>query len=259
MPDRIPEPDHELRIRQVNHNSSSTAHDSFINSKAHENYDIVLIQEPYINTLKKFSASPKWRVVYPSSHLSLMEKIRAITLVNVNMSTNSWHQVDVNDSNDMVAIQIEGPFGTASVINIYNDQNHSRTLARADLTLTGIQDSVAALPQPHDHYVVWAGDFNRHHPRWDEERNRQLFTARALEDAQFLIDILDERHLDMALPKDIPTLEFMGLNKNWTRPDNVFCSQNAIDVLVKCSTVPEQRGAGTDHVPIDARAGGSLN
>jgi hypothetical protein len=251
MPDENPAPDHELRIRQVNHNSSHSAHDSLINSEAHENYDVILIQEPAINTLKKFSASPKWRVVYPSSHLSLADKIRAITLVNANISTNAWHQVDVIDSNDIVAIQIEGPFGTASIINIYNDQHHSRTLVRADIALAEIQDSITALPQPHDHYVVWAGDFNRHHPRWDEERNRQLFTARALEDAQLLIDILDEHHLDMALPKDIPTLEFMGRNKNWTRPDNVFCSQNAMEVLVRCTTVPGQRGAGTDHVPID--------
>lgn len=43
----------------------------------------------------------------------------------------------------------------------------------------------------------------------------------------------------------------MGRNKIWTRPDNVFCSQNAMEVLVKCTTVPGRRGAGTDHVPID--------
>ena len=225
--------------------------DSLINSDAHENFDIILIQEPMINALGKVSASPKWRVVYPSSHLSLQEGIRAVMLVNANLSTNAWHQIDIDDSNDIVAIQIEGLFGTASIINIYNDQKHSRTLIRADIAITDIQSKIDALPQPHNHYLVWAGDFNRHHPRWDEERNRQLFTARALDEAQLLIDILDEHHLNMALPKDVPTLEFMGVSKNWTRPDNVFCSQNAMGVLVKCTTVPSQRGAGTDHVPID--------
>ena len=54
----------------------------------------------------------------------------------------------------------------------------------------------------------------------------------------------------MALPKDIPTLEVMS-TKNWTRPDNVFCSANAIDVLVRCTIVPEDKEAGTDHLPID--------
>ena len=174
-----------------------------------------------------------------------------VMLVNVNLSTNAWHQVDIDDSNDIVAIQIEGLFGTASIINIYNNQKHSRTPIRADIAITDIQSKIDALPQPHDHYLIWAGDFNQHHPRWDEERNCQLFTVRALDEAQLLIDILDEHHLDMALPKDVPTLEFMGASKNWTRPDNVFCSQNATGLLVKCTTVPSQRGAGTDHVPID--------
>ena len=254
MPDNLPEPDLNLRIRQANHNGSSTAHDALINSKAHEHHDIILLQEPYINALGKVSASSKWRVVYPSSHLSLPDKIRAVILINANLSTNTWHQVDITDSNDIAAVQIEGPFGTVTIINIYNDLDHSRTLVRADLALSAIHDSISVLPQPHDHYLVWAGDFNRQHPRWDEERNHQLFTARALDNAQLLIDILDEHNLDMALPKDVPTLEHMR-TKNWTRPDNVFCSPNAIDVLIKCMTVPEQRGAGTDHVPVDTVLG----
>ena len=96
--------DFDWRIRQANHNGSPSAHDSLINSSAHEDFDILLLQEPYINTLGKVSASSKWRVVYPSSHLSLAEKIRAVILVNASLSTNVWHQVDINDSNDAVAI-----------------------------------------------------------------------------------------------------------------------------------------------------------
>ena len=250
MPDDQAERTFNLRIRQVNLNGSPIARNDLINSDIHDKYDLILIQEPPINTLGKVSASSKWRIVYPSSHLSLEEKIRAVILVNANLSTNAWHQVDINDSNDLVAIQLEGPFGTATIVNIYNDITHSRTLIRADIALANIRTNVLALPQPHDHYIVWAGDFNRHHPRWDEERNRQLFTAQNMDDAQLLIDILDEHLLEMALPKDIPTLEFMR-TKNWTRPDNVFCSANAIDVLVRCTTVPGERGSGTDHVPID--------
>ena len=53
----------------------------------------------------------------------------------------------------------------------------------------------------------------------------------------------------MALPKDIPTLEAMA-TKNWTWPDNVFCSANMEPLLVSCMTHPHLRGPGTDHVPI---------
>jgi hypothetical protein len=250
MPEVPMEQTLNLRIRQANCNRSLAAHDEILNSSIHESYDIILMQEPHINVLGKVSASSKWRVVYPTSHLSLLDRIRAVILINAEISTNYWHQVDIPDTNDLVAIQLEGPFGVATVVNIYNDQNHSTTLTRSDEALTAIRDNVNVLPPLREHYIIWAGDFNRHHPRWDEERNRQLFTAKALEDAQYLIDILDEHNLDMALPKDIPTCEVQS-SKNWTRPNNVFMSTNALEVLIKCTTVPEDKATCMDHVPMD--------
>ena len=53
----------------------------------------------------------------------------------------------------------------------------------------------------------------------------------------------------MALPKGIPTVESM-VTKNWTHPDNVFCSGNLRDKLVYCTTDPRLCGPCTDHVPI---------
>lgn len=64
---------------------------------------------------------------------------------------------------------------------------------------------------------LWLGDFNRHHPMWDEERNRHLFTTANLDRAQKLLDLISEYDMRMALPKDIPTLEAMA-TKNETRP-----------------------------------------
>lgn len=37
---------------------------------------------------------------------------------------------------------------------------------------------------------IWLGDFNRHHPIWDEERNAHLFTRGALDAAQPLLDLI---------------------------------------------------------------------
>jgi len=53
----------------------------------------------------------------------------------------------------------------------------------------------------------------------------------------------------MALLKDIPTLEAM-LTKNWTRPDNIFCTEHMEGLIVSCSTDPRLQGPGTDHMPI---------
>ena len=96
---------------------------------------------------------------------------------------------------------------------------------------------------------MWCGDFNQHHPMWDEERNRHLFTTRAIEELEELITLAADCDMYMALPKDMPTLESMS-TKNWTWPDNVFCSTGLVDSVVCCTTDPGLRGPGTDHVPI---------
>ncbi|KIK13673.1 hypothetical protein PISMIDRAFT_17820 [Pisolithus microcarpus 441] len=86
---------------------------------------------------------------------------------------------------------------------------------------------VAARPREEDH-MVWLGDFNRHHPLWDEERNRHLFTEAALEAAQKVLDLVADYGLVQALPKDVPTLQSSS-SGNWTRPDNVFWLHREVD------------------------------
>ncbi|KAF9231251.1 hypothetical protein BU15DRAFT_7274, partial [Melanogaster broomeanus] len=53
----------------------------------------------------------------------------------------------------------------------------------------------------------------------------------------------------MTLPKDLPTLESLA-TKNWTRPDNVFCTDHSVEYVTHCYTDPALRGPLTDHVPI---------
>jgi Endonuclease-reverse transcriptase len=97
--------------------------------------------------------------------------------------------------------------------------------------------------------MLWLGDFNRHHPLWDEERNTHLFTAANLDAAQPLLNLLAAHNMKMALPKNIPMLEAMN-TKNYTRPDNVFCSADLLDSFTRCDTDPESRPPNTDHLPI---------
>lgn len=52
-----------------------------------------------------------------------------------------------------------------------------------------------------------------------------------------------------ALLKDIPTLQSSSTG-NWTRPDNMFCTDHSEEILISCMTDPGQRGPKTDHVPI---------
>ncbi|KAL1659271.1 hypothetical protein GGF50DRAFT_26445, partial [Schizophyllum commune] len=61
----------------------------------------------------------------------------------------------------------------------------------------------------------------------------------------------------MALPKGIPTLQHMATGR-WSRPDNVFLSEDAFDLMVSCDTAPSLRGPGTDHMPIHTELDFSL-
>jgi len=81
-----------------------------------------------------------------------------------------------------------------------------------------VQDTRPSSPTEH---MVLLGNFNLHHPLWDEEHNMHLFTRSNLDNSQALIDILAEYDLQMALPKGIPTLQVLSTG-NFTRPDNVF-------------------------------------
>jgi hypothetical protein len=54
--------------------------------------------------------------------------------------------------------------------------------------------------------------------------------------------------MQQALPKNTPTLPALA-TKNWTCPDNVFCSKNTCKSFIHCYTEPCFHNY-TDHVPI---------
>jgi hypothetical protein len=55
--------------------------------------------------------------------------------------------------------------------------------------------------------------------------------------------------MQMALPKDRPTLQSTSTG-NWTRPDNVFCTDHTLNIITQCDTKPRRHPPCTDHVPI---------
>lgn len=61
--------------------------------------------------------------------------------------------------------------------------------------------------------------------------------------------IMADYGLSQALPKDKPTLQSCS-TKNWTRPDNVCCTDHTLNSFIVCDTAPRLRAPKTDHVPI---------
>lgn len=226
-------------------NKSKAAHFDLINSSVHKHYDLLALQEPYMDIYNNTKATHNWIAIYPTDHYKSDGSTRSVLLVNKSLNTNHWSQLNF-PGKDVTAILLTGNFGKVAIFNIYNDCNHSNTIEALDRYLTRNVGNLRANDTDH---MIWLGDFNRHHPLWDEERNSHLFTRRASEEAQKLIELLADYDMVMALPKDIPTLESMA-TKNWTRPDNIFTTDNTQECIVTCSTDPHRRGPGTDHVPI---------
>jgi len=96
---------------------------------------------------------------------------------------------------------------------------------------------------------MWIGDFNRHHPLWDKARNAHLFTHENLDLTQPLLNMLGQHNMKMALPAFILTLRSHS-TKNHTRVDNVFCSEELLNAIIKCKTDDAAHPVRTDHYPI---------
>ncbi|EUC66991.1 reverse transcriptase from transposon X-element protein, putative, partial [Rhizoctonia solani AG-3 Rhs1AP] len=196
------------------------------------------IQEPYLDHLGSSRAPPGWAPIYPTNHhMSDQPRSRSFMAVNPRLSSNVWEQVPC-PSPDVTALKIQTPAGSILICNVYNPCDANTSLPH-----------VSSLLRSHRGHVIVLGDFNRHHPDWDESRNAHLFTTAALDLAQPLLDIINEFSLEMALPRDLPTLQSTS-SKNFTRPDNVFLSAPLAEARISCDTAPASQPPCTDHFPI---------
>jgi len=174
-----------LRIWQQNVNKSLDAQSDLLVSLG-RNFDICALQEPYIDFKAMTRAGPSWIPTYPKNHQKNPKKTRSIMLINRRISTDAWTPIPI-DSPDVTAIQLQGDFGTIRVINIYNDCKHNDSLTAVKNYLREPRARECnQLPLS----FIWVGDFNRHHPLWDEERNNHLFTNAVLALTQPLLSML---------------------------------------------------------------------
>ena len=235
-----------IRIFQINLNKSEKAHLELINNKVSQLYDIMLIQEPYTTTFA-IRTPNNFRPVFPTNRIEGEEKVRSVIWVNKRLDTKNWVTIDITNTKDITAIQIKGEYGKITIYNIYNDCTHSRNETILNNHISNHENR--ALLEGEDSHVIWAGDFNRHHPLWDEDKNDHLFTAQALRNAEGIINMLAEHDMVMTLPKGVPTLQHMR-SKRYSRLDNFFCTASLQPFVTSCEVKPQERPTSTDHFPI---------
>jgi len=80
-------------------------------------------------------------------------------------------------------------------------------------------------------HTVWLGDFNFHHPLWDEECNSHLFTRPNSEKAQVLIDAAADLDMQMSLPNNTLTLWALTTS-NYMWPNSIFISTSLTNTLI---------------------------
>jgi hypothetical protein len=240
---RTPALPKKLRIWQQNVHKSKTAQEYVLNTASPENWDVIALQEPWFDTYGNSRGTQYWRVVYPANfYIEGRPRVRSILLINTNLSTDCYTILPLLHS-DITAVRFKGDNSYLSIFNIYNEITNNNTLTCLDLFL----DLNGPLVQPsNSDNVLWLGDFNRHHPMWEEDSNEHLFEPEGY--ISPLIDLLYKNDMLLALPKGIPTLQTpMG---NWTRPDNVWRNNTPDNPIVRCDTVPAIRPPLADHLPI---------
>ncbi|KAG2055142.1 hypothetical protein BDR06DRAFT_882745 [Suillus hirtellus] len=83
-------------------------------------FDIVTLQEPYIDRLRNTKATPDWNIVYPTHRYTHQSQSRAIMLIHKRINMNNWRQLPF-PSPDVVVIQMTGEFRKITIFNLYND------------------------------------------------------------------------------------------------------------------------------------------
>lgn len=84
---------------------------------------LIAIQEPAINPFNLTIATKDWMPIYPTPHGDTSDRTQAITLMHLNISTDTWTQLDF-PSNNVTIVQIKGLWGKITIFNIYNDCNN---------------------------------------------------------------------------------------------------------------------------------------
>ena len=195
-----------ITIWQQNVNRSRTCQHDLISSAAlaRRGIDIVALQEPALTNFGMTIASRDWVPVYPSTHSANPSKTRSIILIRNNILTENWKQVDF-PSGDVMVVQLTGSWGDLTLYNIYNDCVRNDTINLLDTFTRSLPNNPPLGRRENSNATLWLGDFNQHHPHWDNPADTRLFTRTALDNAEAPISVIAGLGLDLALPPGIPT------------------------------------------------------
>jgi len=94
--------------------------------------------------------------------------------------------------------------------------------------------------------MIWAGDFNRHHPLWTGTDHPSCCCRNA---AEPLIQLITQYDLALRSPYATPTRQ-SDAHGMWSTLDLVFSTPDIEGHILSCLVNPAARLPGVDHLPI---------
>lgn len=112
-------------------NKSAIAQHNMLQTVDPTKYDIIAMQEPAMDRLGRMFVGPNWRAIYPAKHATTPKDTRAVMLINKNIQTDSFLEINMT-MQDVVGVAIQTGCGEVEVYNVYLDGRHSRTLRKLE-------------------------------------------------------------------------------------------------------------------------------
>jgi hypothetical protein len=175
-----------IQIHQQNTNKSLISQLDLLQTLQRGDYNMCLIQEPYIDFRGKTRANWNWIIIYPDMHQQHPNNTRSVILVNTNLSMDSCKQIHLEHP-DISAVELQGQYGMLHILNIYNDCKNNSSLMHLSAYMRDRERQQYDISPLN---TMWLGDFNRHHLIWNEARNAHLFTQANLNLTQPLLNML---------------------------------------------------------------------
>jgi hypothetical protein len=109
-------------------NKSLHATNDLIGRCLPQEYNIIAIQEPYLDFLGKAQANPHWYMIYPRTYYSDKEKrTRSMILINRSITTDTWAALYIGHP-DVTGIEVKTHASVVLIFNFYCNSTHSQSI-----------------------------------------------------------------------------------------------------------------------------------
>jgi exonuclease III len=198
----------------------------------HAPYDIIAVQEPWINPYVTTTYCPRscpYTLVYPQQG-----RARTCIYVNKQIPLAQWHS---GSEPDYCWVKLELDSGPLTIHNIYSETPKSHETTEWNTPIPQVLEAIQTSGQ---HLIV--GDFNLHHTLWGGQRVSKNHAGAAL-----LVSSLCTDQLDLLTEPGTITRE-----KHQNEPstlDLALSTPNLTPWVVRCKVVDAY--FGSDHKPIE--------